>query len=84
MVVFFIGVLIGAVISGFDKKFLQRGAGLLLFYIFSGSFMFLYTVIFHSFAVLGWIFLIFYSIIIIPLYFGVGFLVNIIIARVRA
>lgn len=76
VVVFFIGVLVASIFSGFDKKIFHRLIGLFIFYITSALLMFLHTAIFASNALFGWLALIFYSIIIIPLYLIVGLLVH--------
>ncbi len=83
IVVFFFGVLIAAVFSGFDKKIIYRLGGLLIFYMVSALSMLLHTAIYNSFAIFGWLALIFYSIIIIPLYLAVGFFTGKIIGRAR-
>lgn len=80
IIIFFVGVLVASILSGFDKKFYHRVLGILVFYIVSALLMFLHTVIFHSNALFGLLALIFYSIIIIPLYFVIGFIVHKILA----
>ncbi len=76
-IIFFIGVIISGVLSGMDDKIVWRVIGLCSFYIVSGIGFFMHSVFFNSLAFLGGILaLLFYSPIIIILYFGSGWIVN--------
>ena len=74
--VFFAGVITASILSGFDGRIFHRFVGLVVFYVISASLMLLHTILYSSNAVLGWLALVFYSVVVVPLYFVVGFLVR--------